>query len=433
MTVPDVRPVVAKFGGTSLADAAQIEKVVALVTADPARRFLVVSAPGKRSGDDAKVTDLLLEVADGTDRLDQIRARFEQIAAGLGVGVDLAAEFAKIAARLGEGRDYLASRGEYLNATLIAARLGWPMVDAATVVRFSDDGELQPEVTADLLAEALGDGPAVIPGFYGATRTGKIVTFSRGGSDVTGALVAAAVGAQTYENWTDVSGILMADPRVVDSPRPIARLPYTALRALTYLGASVLHEDAIAPVRAKGIPLNIRNTNAPADPGTWVQADLPPARPGDPALLGLAGRRGYTALTLRRSQLSGSRGCARLLEELDTAGVRLDMALTSVDTWTVVTSTPPVELAPVVERLNQTTDDIATQPGLALIGAVESGAVPRTVVAARLAGALADAGIDVHLLDSSAGVHIAAIPADRLDDAVRTLYSALCEARFANC
>ena len=312
---------VAKFGGSSLASTEQIIKAMDIVRSDPDRRYVVASAPGKRTPDDIKVTDLLYAVYDNRDGdyeqpLSLIKTRYEEIADGLGVEVDLEAEFERIEDQLRSclrqddkgniggqrdsigGRqdetrheaDYFASRGEYLNSMIIAAYLGWPFVDAAEVVRFSDSGEFLPDQTDVLLASRLSECyQAVIPGFYGSTPSGEIRTFPRGGSDVTGALVARAVNADVYENWTDVSGVLAADPRVVDSPRPIVRVSYSALHELTRLGASVLHENAVKPVHEKGIPINIRNTNSPEDAGTWIQDHLEEA----PTIIGIAGKKGF--------------------------------------------------------------------------------------------------------------------------------------------
>ena len=429
---------VAKFGGSSLADAAQIEKAVAIIEADPTRQYVVVSAPGKRSASDIKVTDLLYTLHEQrhgkhAGALAAVKQRYDSIIADLGVDIDLDPLFDEIDQKLvsADGSDYAASRGEYLNACLIAARLGWPMVDAADVVRFSPEGELLADETETRLARVLGKlEHAIIPGFYGATSTGQIRTFSRGGSDVTGAWVARAMSADVYENWTDVSGILVADPRIVDSPMAIGRISYTALRELTYMGASVLHEDAINPVRERWIPINIRNTDRPADPGTWIEA-TPPTSSADPAIIGMAGKRGYTALTIRKAQASGAIGVtAKLLGVFAEAGVVLDVVVTGVDSWVVVA--PSDKLEPVfntlMERIGAVLHPVTVtvRDGLAIIGVVESGALPLSSVASRLPGCLAEAGIDLALQDSGSGdMHIVAIDEHRYEEAIRTIYTAL--------
>ncbi len=397
---------VSKFGGSSVADAVQIKKMATIVTTDPDRRFLICSAPGKRTSADTKVTDLLyrlheLRYDDYTDTMNAIKLRYTEIAADLGVTketLDFDAEFTVIEEQLvsGAGRDYLASRGEYLHCKLIAAHLGWPFVDAAEMICFSKSGELMAAQTDEQVTKHLaGLEKAVIPGFYGATVDGDVRTFSRGGSDVTGALIARVVRAEVYENWTDVSGILMADPRIVENPRTIDRLSYTALRELTYLGASVLHEDAVNPVRERGIPINIRNTNRPDDPGTWVQADAPTANPGDVAIIGLAGKQGYTAITLRKPQWSGFAGVSGpLFSIFGDAGLVLDLALTSIDGWTVAVSTD--DLAPVRQQVLAQIDSImepATieiENGLSLLGVISSGALPNTILTGRVTTALCD-------------------------------------------
>jgi aspartate kinase len=353
---------VVKFGGSSLAEATQIEKALAIVAAEPDRRFLVASAPGKRSGSDVKVTDLLYRLhslagGDYQATLAQIKDRYAGIVSDLGVDFELEAEFAKIERQLvaGVGPDYFASRGEYLNSKVIAAKLGWPFVDAASVICFDADGDFLPEETNAALAQALGElEHAVIPGFYGALPNGQVKTFTRGGSDVTGALVARAVGADVYENWTDVSGVLMADPRIVDAPAGISVISYADLHELSVMGASVLHEAAVEPVRRAGIPINIRNTNRPGDDGTWIQADAPAPAPDAPPIIGLAGRTGF-----------------------------------------------------------------------ALIGVVDSGTQPAEQVAATLTKALTEAGIAVYLAANQGSSHVVAVEADRYQDAVRLAYAAL--------
>ncbi len=271
---------VVKFGGSSLASAEQFKKVGAIIRADSERKFVVPSAPGKRSSDDTKVTDMLYacyELAEqGKDfsaQLQAIRVRYQEIIDGLELKLSLDKEFKGIEKNFKEkaGSDYAASRGEYLNGIIMAQYLGFEFVDAATVIRFKADGEHDAELTNQMLTERLaGVEAAVIPGFYGAYEDGRVKTFSRGGSDITGSIVARAIKANVYENWTDVSGVLVADPRIIYKPEGVETITYRELRELAYMGFSVLHEDAIFPVRSEGIPINIRNTNAPDDNGTWI-------------------------------------------------------------------------------------------------------------------------------------------------------------------
>jgi len=451
---------VAKFGGSSLADAARIIQAMDIVRSDPDRRYVVASAPGKRTPDDIKVTDLLYQVyenrnGDYARPLSSIKQRYAEIAAGLGVEVDLDPEFERIESHLtsDDGSDYFASRGEYLNSMIIATYLGWPFVDAAEVVRFSDSGEFDPAQTDILLASRLGDlEHAIIPGFYGATPSGEIRTFPRGGSDVTGALVARAIDAEVYENWTDVSGIYAADPRIVDSPHSIGWISYSALRELTYLGASVLHENAIAPVREKRIPINIRNTNRPEDRGTWIESEL--SVPfgesvedgGAPVstLVGLAGRTGYTSVTVRKGQWSGSLGVGpALLALFDEAHIVVDMLVASVDTWSFVVRADPDQIAALSRRIMDElkADTIDVQDDLALLGVVgtstpgpdrqaKAGCFPTVDLGLKAAETLADEGIWVFAMTSPGGfntvdAHLLLIEAARYEHAVRCLYSAL--------
>ncbi|MDR0489095.1 MAG: aspartate kinase [Propionibacteriaceae bacterium] len=427
-----------KFGGTSLASASQIKKAVGIIKAQPDRRYLVASAPGKRSSDDIKITDLLYELyerrnGDYGPTLSAIQSRFTEIAQELGVDIDLDSIFAEIERQLlaDAGMDYFASRGEYLNSMIIAAHLGWTFIDAAEVICFCEDGTFLSEETNMVLGEALDKVErAVVPGFYGATPSGVVRTFSRGGSDVTGALVARAAKVDVYENWTDVSGILMADPRIVQAPQPITRISYTALRQLTYLGASVLHENAIYPVRRAGIPTNIRNTDRPDDPGTWIQADAP----GDqvtssiaPKIIGLAGRTGCTAITVRKVQWSGSLGVgAGLLQLFDEANIAVDLVLTSVDAWTIIIRGDSKTLETVVAKIQTLEpDSYEVRDGLALVGVVTTGIVSRGTINANIADALLEAGIEIHVDSCADSMQVVVVDTSRYEDAVRAIYQAL--------
>ena len=404
---------VVKFGGSSLASAAQIKKAAAIIRADDARRFVVVSAPGKRDSADTKVTDLLYRccdlAADGLsfdEPLALIRERFSQIAAELGVTLDLDAEMDAIRAHLlaGPQREYMASRGEYLNAKVISAYLGFDFLDAASCVVFLDNGAFDAETTHRKLSAAIAHSAGVvIPGFYGAMADGTIRTFSRGGSDVTGAIVARAAEADLYENWTDVSGMLAADPRIVSSPRSIDYITYQELRELAYMGASVMHEDAVFPVRKAGIPINIRNTNAPADTGTMIVPTLPQGYTGQ-RVTGIAGKTGFSSIHVEKSMMNGEVGFgATLLQILAAHGLPFEHCPTGIDTMSVVVNTAhlaPVReavLSEIEERLHP--DLLKVEDGLAMIAVVGEGMVFSRGTAAGIFKAISDAGINIRMID----------------------------------
>ena len=406
-------PIVVKFGGSSLATAAQIRKAAAIINADPDRRYAVASAPGKRGDGDTKVTDLLyrcydLAAAGGdfSEPLGQIRQRFADIIRELEVAFDLDREIAVLEEHLSSApdRDYMASRGEYLNARIIAAYLGFDFVDPAETIFFRPDGGLDEARTFTALGARLESlDHAVIPGFYGVTPEGKIHTFSRGGSDVTGSIAARSVHARLYENWTDVSGMLAADPRVVDSPRVIQYVTYTELRELSYMGASVLHEDAIFPVREAGIPINIRNTNRPEDPGTVIVARLP-ENAARPVVTGVAGKKGFTGVMVEKSMMNAQVGFgARLLQIFAENGVSFEHCPSGIDTMSVIVSTE--QFAPVRERVlvaiqrDLEPEAMSIQDGFAMIAVVGQGMVSSRGTAARIFKALADADVNIRMID----------------------------------
>ena len=344
---------VVKFGGSSLANADQFKKVGAIITADDTRRYVVPSAPGKRFPKDTKVTDMLYacyeSAANGEDfseQLDNIHARYQEIIDGLNLDFSLDLDFVQIKENFSNkaGADYAASRGECLNGKIMAAYLGFEFVDAAEVVRFNDDGSFNDEVTNTLLSERLQDcKTAVIPGFYGAKKDGTIVTFSRGGSDITGSLVALAVQADLYENWTDVSGFLMADPRIVDDPAPIRHLTYGELRELSYIGAQVLHEGTIFPVREKNIPLNIRNTNAPDHPGTMIMESIGDEMDEGGFITGIAGKKGFSIITIAKTGISSEPGSLlKILNVLAKHEVNVEYLPSGIDNVSLVVSSDKV-------------------------------------------------------------------------------------------
>ncbi len=437
------QPIVAKFGGSSVADAGQIRKVAGIVRADPRRRFVVVSAPGKRGAQDKKITDLLyLCHSLGEQGLDTaapfavIKERYLGIAEELGVAGAwewLRDVQGRVAA--GASRDWVASRGEYLSARVIAAFLDAEFVDAAEGIFFGSDGRFAATESYARLGERLAQVPdgriAVIPGFYGQDAGGRIRTFSRGGSDVTGAIVARAVGAAAYENWTDVSGMLMADPRLVQDPRPIAEITYREQRELSYMGASVLHDEAVFPVREAGIPIHIRNTDRPEDGGTRIVPERDAA--GTP-IIGIAGRTGFATIFTEKALMNQERGYGRrVLEVLEAHGISYEHSPTSIDTLSVIVTDEELSTqeAAVVAEIRRAVepDRIEVAHDIAMIAIVGQGMVHRVGVAARAFAALAGAGINIRLINqgSSELNIIVGVAAPDYPAAVRALYQAFTE------
>lgn len=402
----------AKFGGSSLADAGQIRKVMAIIAADRERRVIVPSAPGKRTPNDAKVTDMLYGChrtaqADGDLAPDMlaVKERYDSIISGLGLKLDLSREFTEIERllRLGASQDYCASRGEYLSGLVLAAALGFDFIDAADVVFFNEAGQLDEERTYDTMGAALAAHPrAVIPGFYGSMPDGQIKTFSRGGSDITGAIAARAAMADVYENWTDVSGVLAADPRIIRDAATIDLITYRELRELSYMGATVLHEDAIFPVRRAGIPIRILNTNAPGDEGTTIQAEAPAEE--RQVVTGIAGRKGFSVIGIEKAMMNSELGFGRkILSVLEANGVSFEHLPTGIDTLSVVVESRYLAarrdavIGGIREAVNP--DDVTVIDGMALIATVGQGMVQHKGTAARLFGALAGAGINIRMID----------------------------------
>ena len=433
---------VAKFGGSSVADTIQFMKVKDILMADPSRRYVVVSAPGKRYDQDTKMTDLLYLCHTHLmnhlpwDQLFQVVCdRFSAIAFTLGISaskLDLQSEYAKIrkAMEEGAGPDYIASRGEYLNGRLFAAYLGWDFIDAADVMKFDERGRFLPEPTNELLAEELKKHHyAVIPGFYGADPTGKIVTFSRGGSDITGSIVARAAQAEVYENWTDVHGFLTADPRIVKDPQPIRYISYQELRELSYMGASVMHEDAIFPVRKAGIPINIRNTNDPDHPGTIILEKTPEGSMG--VITGVAGSKDFTVIAMHKYMMTSERGfMKRVLSVLDTYDLSFEHMPTGIDTLSLVLDSKLLgnKLPDVIDDIKRTLepDTIDVYENIALIATVGQGMTYRPGVAAKLFTALADKGINIRMIDqgSSEINIIVGVENKDFEEAIRAIYNA---------
>ena len=403
---------VLKFGGSSLADAEHFRAVADIVKAEPERRYVVASAPGKRNSTDVKVTDMLYqcyEIAadekDFSEIFDAIKNRYDDIIRDLGLDLDLSESYEKIRLSImhNSGRDYLASRGEYLNAKILAAYLGYHFIDARKCIFFNDDGNFDAERTNNVLRDYLAKyDRAVIPGFYGSMPNGTIKTFSRGGSDITGSIVARAASATVYENWTDVSGFLMADPRCIDNPKVIDTITYKELRELSYMGATVLHEDAIFPVRYSKIPINIRNTNRPDDRGTMIVSttdDIPST-----IITGVAGKTGFSSITIEKDMMNSELGFGRrVLQAIEENGVSFEHLPSGIDTMTVVMSTKELSkkrgdiMASICKTVNP--ENIFIEDNLALIAIVGRGMVKAKGTAMRIFKALAEAGVNVRMID----------------------------------
>lgn len=434
---------VAKFGGSSVADGIQLTKTKEIIRHDPDRKYIVVSAPGKRFEGDSKITDILylckthIEHNLPYDQLFQVVAdRYMAVEINLGVKVDLLKHFDEIRENLrnNPSADYIASRGEYLNAILVAAFLDYDFVDTAGLIKFDAKGRLLMEETDDALREELAKHErAVLPGFYGSTPDGKIKTFSRGGSDITGALVARAVKADVYENWTDVSGFLMADPRIVSNPKQIREISYKELRELSYMGASVLHEDAIYPARMANVPINIRNTNKPEDPGTFITAEVSESFENNEnrIITGIAGNRDFTVVAIYKNMMSSERGFVRkILDILDDFDINFEHLPSGIDTVSVVMSNKAINgrLEEVLDefRTRLRPDSIDVFEDMALIATVGHGMSYRQGVSATLFEGLAEAGVNIRMIEqgSSEMNIIVGVENKDFEKAIRAIYRA---------
>ena len=427
-----------KFGGSSVAGAEQFKKVKNIIEADPSRRIVVVSAAGKRSADDHKLTDLLylchahLTYGVSCDEIMQtIEQRFAEIRSALGLRYDVESEMEALRARLGRDMsvDELVSRGEYFTARLMAEYLGYAFVDAAECVFFGLDGQLDREKTDRAIAAALSEhGRILIPGFYGRLPTGKIKVMSRGGSDITGALAAAATNADVYENWTDVSGILMADPRIVKDPRPIAKVTYAELRELAFMGASVMHEESIQPVKDKGIALNIRNTNRPDDPGTLIVGDADDGGDDERFITGIAGRRNFTIITVTKRDMNANHTLCQALEIMDRYRAPVEHITLGLDSFALVSGSAALgdALYDVLADVRKTCrpDDVRVQDDIALVAAVGRKMSSRPGVSGRLFKALGDNGVNIRTIAQGADELAITVGVDNKDfeTAIRVLY-----------
>lgn len=408
-----MKKIVCKFGGSSVADATQVEKVVSIVRSDERRCFVVPSAPGKRSEEDTKITDLLYlchELArqnvDFSEPFNKISTRYWDLSKALGASIDMERLLAEVESKIadGAGRDYVASRGEYLCGHILADVLGAVFIDPAEAILFRADGRLDDDSYRRLRARLSGERLYVIPGFYGADVEGEIVTFSRGGSDITGAIVARAVGAEVYENWTDVSGLLMADPRMVPNPLPVEEITYREMRELAYMGADVFHDEAMFPVRAAEIPIHIRNTNQPEDAGTLI---LPSRELTERLIAGVAGRPNFSMLFIEKDLMNQTTGFGqRVLEVVARHGISYDHTPSGIDTMSVIIQDEQLDgkgelLVEDIQRIIEP-DRVELIHGLALIATVGEGMSHRVGIAARLFTALADAGVNVRVIDQGA-------------------------------
>ncbi len=403
---------VVKFGGSSLASAGQFAKVGDIIRSDESRKYVVPSAPGKRNSKDTKVTDMLYDcyaTAEAEEefkpKLKKIKDRYDAIINGLNLKLSLEEEFRIIAENFAKkaGSDYAASRGEYLNGIIMAAYLGYDFIDAAEVVFFDENGEFDADKTDKVLSARLEKSEkAVIPGFYGAKEDGSVVTFSRGGSDITGSIVAKAAKADMYENWTDVSGFLIADPRIIKNPEVIKVITYRELRELSYMGATVLHEDAVFPVRKAGIPINIRNTNAPEDEGTLIVEST--CHQSKYTVTGIAGKKGFVAVNIDKDMMNSEVGFGRkVLQAFEQNGISFEHVPSGIDTMTVFVHQEEFEgkeqqVLSAIHRLAQP-DTIDLEADLALIAVVGRGMRSTRGTAGRIFSALAHANVNVKMID----------------------------------
>ncbi len=436
-----MRTVVAKFGGTSLADAGQFQKIKCILEKDPSRRFIVASAPGKRFQEDIKVTDMLLScyqrAKNGDDYeqdLDAIKNRFQDIIDALNIDFSLENEIDIIRKHLSEEPDsqYMASRGEYLNSQILAAYLGFTFVDPAWCVCFNEDGTLDSVMTKRAMSAALRPlKNAVVAGFYGADSEGRIHTFSRGGSDVTGSLVAGSIQADLYENWTDVSGLLAADPRIVDSPKSVEYLSYRELRTLSYMGASVLHTDAVLPASDLEIPINIRNTNSPDDPGTTIVRKLPEGKIKYP-VVGVAGRLGMSVIQVEKVMVSdGSGFSAVMLDILRQRNLPFEQCLTGIDTITLVIRSDLLEsckdelISEIRTKLSP--DYLGIKENLSMIAVVGERGTETSDANIKVLRALDEAEIEISTINQGAGKLnlLIGVPEERYKDAIRAIYASI--------
>lgn len=430
---------VVKFGGSSLADAKQITKAANIIKSDEQRRFVVPSAPGKRCSDDIKVTDMLykcnelaMENKSFNSEFQSITDRYNGIIKELGINLSIDSEFEIIKNNITAkaGSEYAASRGEYLNGIIIANLLGYEFIDAAEVIVFDKNGTFNNDKTQPKIRKRLsGVESAVIPGFYGADESGVVRTFSRGGSDVTGSIIASAVKAEVYENWTDVSGFLVSDPRIVDNPKAINVITYKELRELSYMGATVLHEDAIFPVRTAGIPINIKNTNRPDDKGTMIVSEVPDDEINRYTITGIAGKKGFAAINIEKAMMNSEIGfCRKVLNILEEFNISIEHMPSGIDTLSLIFPYNDIKGKEdeILSKIRKTVspDHIELESGIAMLAVVGRGMRRTRGTAARIFASMAHARINVKMIDqgSSELNVIIGIGEDDFDEAIRKIY-----------
>lgn len=429
---------VVKFGGSSLSGAKQFEKAGYIINLDKDRRYVVPSAPGKRNSKDNKVTDLLYKAyalaasdKDFSKVFSEIEDRYNEIINGLSLKVSLDEEFDKIKKNFRDkmGEDYAASRGEYLNGILLAAYLGYEFVDPAGIILFDDEGNFESHKSYDAVRDKLENiERAVIPGFYGSYEDGRIKTFSRGGSDITGSIVARSVKADVYENWTDVSGFFVADPRIIKDPENIEMITYTELRELAYMGASVLHEDAIFPVRREGIPINIRNTNKPEDKGSWIVQST--GQKSRFTITGIAGKKGFCSVNIEKDKMNSEVGFGRkVLQAFEDNDISFEHMPSGIDTMTIIVHQDEFieKEQSVVAEINRLThpDSIDIESDLALIAVVGRGMKAAKGTSGRIFSALAHANVNVKMIDqgSSELNIIIGVRNEDFENAIKAIYN----------
>jgi aspartate kinase len=428
---------VVKFGGSSLADSNQFKKVADIILSDKSRRFVVASAPGKRFSSDTKVTDMLyacyekaVKGEDFSSDFNAIEERYNEIISELKIDLSLENEFTDIKNAFAHraGRDYAASRGEYLNSIILAKYLGFTFLDPAGYILFNENGVFDLEKTLSVLSPKLKElDYAVIPGFYGSMPNDTIKTFSRGGSDVTGSIVARAAGAEIYENWTDVSGFLICDPRIVENPEPITTITYRELRELAYMGATVLHEDAIFPVRTAGIPINIKNTNHPEDRGTMIVESSDDF--SRYTITGIAGKKGFSVINIEKDMMNSEVGFGRnVLRALEKNNINFEHMPSGIDTMSVIVNSDAIKgkekavLDEIEYRVHP--DRLEIENDLALIAVVGRGMRKTRGTAGRIFSALAHAKINVKMIDqgSSELNIIIGVSEDDFEAATKAIY-----------
>lgn len=432
--------IVAKFGGSSLADSIQFTKVKDIVTADKNRRYIIPSAPGKGKNQDYKVTDLLYmcyQLASHSINIDDvfgiISKRYEDICKELNLDLNIEEVLSDIKSRIQDGasRDFTASRGEYLSAIILSKYLDYEFIDAKDLILFDDEGKLNLEETKKRIQSILSNkSHAVIPGFYGANEDGEIITFSRGGSDITGSIIASAVNSQLYENWTDVSGFYMADPRIVANPRSIENITYKELRELSYMGAPVLHEESIFPIKSNGIPINIRNTNIPEDPGTMIVDDSQPVSKAG-TITGIAGKKDFTVISVEKTNMNDEKGFIRkLISVFESNDISIEHIPSSIDSISVIVADSEIntKLNKVLEeiRIYCKPDAIITYKNMSLLAVVGRGMISTKGVSARIFTALANEGVNIRMITqgSSELNIIIGIETDDFNKAISSIYKA---------